>query len=164
MQYLDAGSVVYDLDAAHPPRLTVRPGETFEVATLDARAGSVIAAGWNAATEDYRSNPATGPIAIVGAQPGDILAVHIEAIELGRRGYTRCRPGRGSLGDRLQQTAGKILDVVDNRVEFVPGLWLTCRPMLGGIAVAPGTGTVPSVFAGEYGGNMDYLGAAGPPR
>jgi acetamidase/formamidase len=64
------------------PLLTVRPGSVVELSTEDCFAGNVKT------VDDLPSevctfpflNPVTGPIAVEGAEPGDLLAVHFVSI------------------------------------------------------------------------------------
>src|SRR6185369_9999954 len=76
---LSADDVVYAIDKAVPPRLTLVPPAEVIVATLDARAGRLRRPeDVESTAPDYRdrfprANPATGPIAIEGAEPGDVI-------------------------------------------------------------------------------------------
>ncbi len=89
MPFLDRDEVTYHLGADLEPRLTVDRGTAVTVATHDARSGrlqrpeDVLATRPRPDEQGYpRSNPATGPIAVNGAQPGDCLCVTIESIDL----------------------------------------------------------------------------------
>ena len=87
---LSADDVVYAIDKAVPPRLRLAAPATVTIATLDARAGRLTRPDQVEATApDYRdrfpkANPATGPIFVEGAEPGDVLTAEILRIELGR--------------------------------------------------------------------------------
>ncbi len=65
--------------ATLPPVLTVAPGDRVTTSTSDAfgqdRTGERVTT---------RGNPLTGPIAVEGAEPGDMLVVHLEHIEPNR--------------------------------------------------------------------------------
>ena len=68
------------------PIATVRSGETFKVATLDAFEDKV-----SSPDQDITQlvsvpyvNPVTGPIFVEGAEKGDTLAVRIESIRITR--------------------------------------------------------------------------------
>src|SRR5687768_16090455 len=60
---------------AHPPVLTIAPGDTVITTTVDAR-------GVNGANEKVTTgpNPQTGPFFAAGAEPGVTLVVHIEKL------------------------------------------------------------------------------------
>ena len=77
----------------HAPALAVDPGDTVVVSSLDA-AGylePMTAPGVAAATMfpgDFRGHCLTGPVAVRGAGPGDMLAVTLEALTPGAWGWT----------------------------------------------------------------------------
>ena len=73
--------IVYRLDNENATVATIDSGDTVLFETFDARTGTI--------TSEHHlldkphpkgANPATGPIAIRGAEPGDSLCVHIEDI------------------------------------------------------------------------------------
>src|SRR5215470_2432168 len=65
-----------------PPALRISAGSFVELETLDAVDGQ-IKPGTTAsdlAVDLNRAHPLTGPVYVDGAEPGDLLAVHIEKI------------------------------------------------------------------------------------
>lgn len=111
----------------------------------------------------------TGPIAVVGAIPGDLLRVETLALE--RRveyGIVSNRHGKGVLAGELPRpsddggevpvvsTFGR---VVDGRGELTEGrsrIRFALREFLGLVGVTPATETeLPSTPPGIYGGNLD---------
>jgi amidase len=149
------------------PVLTIWPGDGVRTTTLDS--GGVDEHG---VTRALFGNPQTGPFYVMGALPGDTLAVHIR----------RLRPNRDyadsldSIVHRALGTAqaaaaaelGKPRRWILERERGVarpqqPGPGLAgfeapLRPMLGGLAVAPGFGAPPASTGdtGRNGGNMDF--------
>src|SRR5690349_9514139 len=99
--YVRADEVVYAIDPDTPPRLTLSPPAELIIETLDARAGRLRRPEDAETTApDYRdrfprANPATGPIAVEGAEPGDAITAEILAIDLDERGYTLLKPAFG---------------------------------------------------------------------
>ncbi len=102
----------------------------------------------------------TGPIAVEGAEPGDVLAIEILAIDPRQNwGYTRIRPLSGTLPEdfpvrRIWHTA------IDRQrgVATVPwGAEIDLAPFFGVMGVAPPAnyGAVTSIVPREFGGNMD---------
>ena len=84
---LAAHHLVYALSPEHPPALTVPAGATVRIDTCDCFENQIQSENQDFGTLDWnRINPATGPIFIEGAEPGDILAVRIDDIQLARRG------------------------------------------------------------------------------
>lgn len=128
-----------------------------------------------------------GPVAITGAQPGDVLKV--EMVSLLPRvpyGVISNRHGKGALPGEFPENAGPQPgagaanpQAYNNVFKFVPirrigGKWFAVladngreihfpiAPFMGTMGVAPNVKTRPnSVPPGEYGGNLDirYLGA-----
>jgi amidase len=157
---LRADEVVYALDASLKPRLTLEAPAEVVIDTLDARGGRLRRPEEVEATApDYRdrfprTNPATGPIAIEGAEPGDVLTVDILEIELDDHGYTLVKPGFGVIPDLVERPLARICPVVDGIVHF-GDLRLPVRPMIGVIATAPSGEPRGTAFVGNYGGNLD---------
>jgi|SRR6267143_3658787 acetamidase/formamidase len=98
---LDARTVHYEWNNALAPRLVVEPGDTVVFDTRDAADGYYAPSSTHAdvlARGPFRGHPLTGPVAVAGARPGDVLAVEI--LEVAPRapfGWTAIRPGRGLL-------------------------------------------------------------------
>lgn len=101
-----------------------------------------------------RVNPATGPLYIEGAEPGDVLRVKIEKINVEERGVSMVEPGRGVLGDRVKEGKTRIMEVKDGKVGF-QGLSFLVNPMDGVIGTAPAGEGVNTGTPGDYGGNLD---------
>src|SRR5262245_52509109 len=64
---------------AHPPALRIKPGERIATKTADA-----AGVDWNGKQVAQGPNPQTGPFFVEGAEPGDMLVVSIEKLELNR--------------------------------------------------------------------------------
>jgi formamidase len=127
---------------AIPPVLTVEPGAevTFDLRdgldvqiTPDSTVADVLALDVN------RGHPMTGPVAIAGAEPGDLLDVEILAIEPADWGYTIILPGLGLLGHRFGEPFVVKWDLRGGvaRSDDLPGVAVPGAPFLGVIGVAP---------------------------
>ncbi len=138
-------------DAAVAPVLTVDQGEQF---WMDAR--SLLTGGLFERTGEYEklSIPVTGPIAVRGVKPGDLLRVDIHEIRIADRGAMVTMPGRGGFSGGLGR-AGQALEIVDGHVVFDDGITVPVRPMVGKIGVAPVGERPNSSTVGIHGGNMD---------
>ena len=101
-------------------------------------------------------NPATGPIVVEGAEPGDVLRVHIRAIRPEKTGALMTAPGAGALPDRVKGDT-RICPIADGHFTFM-GVELPLNPMIGVIGVAPAGEAVPCGTPGDHGGNMDTIG------
>jgi len=95
----------YSLDKAHAPVAVIDPGAELLFETWDARTGTIRSErDLLDKPHPQGPNPATGPVFVRGAEPGDALVVHILDIALGERGYTGTRPGQVSSGIRSPRT------------------------------------------------------------
>jgi amidase len=161
---LDRSVIGYAYDPALAPRLTIEPGATVVVETLDARAGSLDDREPGALFELPRppaqGNPITGPIAVRGARPGDALAVTIVAIDVAPAGWAGGHAHVNPLSPgRVPRPLGRRVAIRDGLVHFSDRFVLPLRPMIGCLGTAPALAegeTAPtSGQMGRYGGNMD---------
>jgi len=100
-------------------------------------------------------NPATGPLYIEGAKPGDVLRIDLLDISVGEQSSMVTLPGEGALGDVITEMETSILKLENKQVVFKDKVRVPMRPMIGVIGVAPATGDVPNGTPGAHGGNMD---------
>lgn len=100
-------------------------------------------------------NPATGSIFVEGAEPGDILKVKIDKMELGDMGVLATGPGLGVMGHRIDAFEVKMVPIIDGKAVFNERLQLPLNPMIGVIGVAPDGDPVSCGTPGAHGGNMD---------
>ena len=103
-----------------------------------------------------KTNPATGPVYIEDAEPGDTLKVTVEKIELADKGVAVCGEGMGTLGHILKGSHTRIIEVSNNTASFSSELKIPVSPMIGVIGVAPAEGkSINNGTPGHHGGNMD---------
>jgi acetamidase/formamidase len=102
----------------------------------------------------------TGPIAVRGAEPGDVLEVHILDIRLRQDwGWNLIKPLAGTLPDDFHET--RILNIPLDQAKMVGrlpwGLDLPLRPFFGvmGVAPPPAWGRISSLVPRAMGGNLD---------
>lgn len=100
-------------------------------------------------------NPATGPVAVAGARPGDTLTIEIIDIRVAEKGVMVAIPGWGAFGSRIKEPLTKVIPVVGEEAVFNEKIRLPLKPMIGIIGVAPEEGAVPCGTPGPHGGNMD---------
>ena len=137
----------------------VSPGERLRVQVRDAYDGffdgeSDISS-FLQARSPAKMNPATGPLRVEGANPGDALAVTIEAIKLGPVGWVAATPDTGIAGAVAVEPAVSRFLVRGDGLYLDGKLRLPLRPMLGTIGVAPADRNEIALQLGEYGGNLD---------
>ncbi|MFS2007654.1 acetamidase/formamidase family protein [Duganella sp. CT11-25] len=155
-----------EFSAHRAPVLTIWPGDTVHTKTIDS--GGVDEQG---VTRALYGNPQTGPFFIAGAEQGDTLVVRLRRLRLNR-----------DYADSLDTIVGRALTVgmaakaaglgkpVRWKLDRERGLAspeqasaglarfaVPVRPMLGGLAVAPGDGPgISTGDTGRFGGNMDF--------
>ena len=164
-------SYYFNVLGAAPPVLTIAPGDTVQTTTVDAH-------GFDATRRQVTppGNPMTGPFFVEGAEPGDTLVVHIDAITPNRTygwGNTMLAPNVVDPefvrelpwpppGERRRShwhvdVAAGAAALVDP--EAPGGLVLPLAPMLGCFGVAPAGGeAISTATSGPQGGTMDYRG------
>jgi acetamidase/formamidase len=139
--------------------LSVSPGETFIAET------ELCSGDWLESVEDrwhpgigFGPNPAV-VVEIKGAQPGDMLAVHIEDIRVDGLGYTGFGPGMTPFPDWLRHkewgVVTKTVRIRDGWIEWADDLKLPVQPMIGTLGTAPALEVFSNAWPGKHGGNMD---------
>lgn len=161
-------------DASHAPLLTVESGDLVILECVSggpevmppAGSGLEIPAKLAAI---HASNPPrlgphilTGPVAVKGAEPGDVLRVEIERIELGADwGFCGFRPLGGTLPEDFPYRRTLHIPVDrDARTGTVPvggGVTLPLAPFFGVMGVAPPAdwGAISTKEPRAHGGNLD---------
>jgi acetamidase/formamidase len=143
----------------HPPLLSVASGSELTLETQDASGGQLSAesAVADIAGLDFaRVNPVTGPIAVEGARPGDVLQIELLSVEPGSWGWTAQIPGFGLLADQFPEPWLHIWGFDGARAPFRDGINLPLQPFCGVIGVAPAEAGLHSVVPPRrVGGNMD---------
>ncbi|MGE8287042.1 MAG: acetamidase/formamidase family protein [Stenotrophomonas sp.] len=153
--------------AERAPALVIWPGDSVQTRTLDS--GGVDEHG---VTRALFGNPQVGPFFVAGAEPGDTLAITIRSLKLnrdyadsldgivGRLKTPRIATETATLGkpvrwelDRVRGTARP-----QGGSGALEHFQIPVKPMLGGLAVAPGFGypAFSTGDAGDFGGNMDF--------
>ena len=164
-------------DASDKPVLTIRSGDTVIIHTLltNSPAGlekagvapadvepalRAVFDGVPASARGPGGHILTGPIAIVGAEPGDTLEVRILKVDLAiPYAYNAFRYGAGFLTDDFPYARMKIVPLDAKRMvgKFGPGIEVPLAPFFGsmGVAPPPAFGRYDSAPPTINGGNMD---------
>lgn len=129
----------------HPdisPAVRVASGSTVEMHTIDGLDRQIkrgTTAADLASIDMGRIHPLTGPVYVEGAEPGDLLAVKIEAIDTADRGFTMVMPGFGFLREHFTtpylvhwEMSGGFAYSRD-----LPGVRIPGAPFMGVMGVAP---------------------------
>jgi acetamidase/formamidase len=159
-------------DAAYPPLLTIASGDTI---ILDCVSGGpesmpppdsgleippALAAIHAADLPRVGGHILTGPVAVAGAEPGDMLEVRIDAIEFGADwGFCGFRPLAGTLPEDFHEKylSHIPIDRAAHTCKLPWGTELPLAPFFGvmGVAPKPAYGTISTVHPRDHGGNLD---------
>ncbi len=162
-------------DAKTPPVLRIKSGDTVEIQTLITSSRERFEnAGLSADrieqplrdifNEVKDKGPGvhflTGPIYIEDAQPGDVLEVRIQKIQLAiPYALNAFSPGRGFLPDDFPYARTKVIPLDEKRMvaQFAEGIEIPIHPFFGSMGVAPPaiTGRISSNPPWVHGGNLD---------
>lgn len=149
-------NVIYAMNKDNVPVAKVESGSQIVFETCDCFENQIQLQDTVMHQVDWnRINPATGPVFIKGAMPGDTLAVKIENIKVGHQGVMVTGPDMGLLGDSLKENFIKILPIVNEKVVFSDKISFPIKPMIGVIGTAPKTASISCGTPGIHGGNMD---------
>lgn len=170
MQRVTRDHIQYVFDRHPAPVLRVNPGEVFEVETEDARTGKTRTPETTTpeyvkslrSKGQYYGNPVTGPLWIEGASPGDVLAVHLHAIDCDTLGFFGYWPFVYHLQDWLKEPFTGLVDIRDGFVSYTMQtrsgphrVRVPISPMAGCIGTAPELEVPTTSSAGRFGGNLD---------
>lgn len=156
MKILSRDHVVYALSGQAEPVLTVQPGEAVVFETYDCYGGSLLPEGNTFADFDRRyGNPATGPLRVEGARPGDMLRIEIEKIELGPVGILDIGPNSGAMKGIAPEPVIHRIPVSDGFLTYKGKVKVPVKPMIGVIGTAPAGEPVRTMTPMDHGGNMD---------
>ena len=157
-------------DAALAPVLTINSGDRVTVETVSGGPANLPGPGYHVPpelarihAECQRKMPGhllTGPIAVRGAEPGDVLEIRILDVQLRQDwGYTYVRPLAGALPDEFTAFEQIIiaLDKTRNVGRLPWGTELPLRPFFGvmGVAPPPAWGMISTIQPRAHGGNLD---------
>ena len=147
---------IFAFDGDARPALTVPAGTRVRLETADCFDDQVRSPDDVLDAVDWdRVNPATGPVFVEGASPGDVLSVLIESVDIGDQGVMAVAPGFGVLGPEFPQTIHRIVPIAGGEARIAEGVAAPLRPMVGVMGVAPAGPPVATASPGAHGGNMD---------
>lgn len=140
------------------PVATAKDGAIVEFETLDCFANQVKEDWMRMADiDESNANPATGPLYVEGAMPGDTLKVEILKMELGPKAVIIELPDEGVTGPATGAEAVKIAEVKDDVLVFSDSLELPLSPMIGVIGTANSREVVNTETPEYHGGNLDCI-------
>lgn len=136
---------------------TAEDGESLTIETIDSLSGEIQEDTDLMEAVPDEVNAATGPIAVEGAKPGDVLKVDIEDVRVNEdRGRVITVPNFGMLreSDDIEEPRSRITPVEDGTVRF-GDLAVEIDPVIGTIGVAPEEESYTTLVPHDHGGNLD---------
>lgn len=140
----------------------IEPGDVVEFSCRDATNGQL---GPTSTVADIAEldvgqvHALTGPVAIDGARPGDVLDVEILSVEHRGWGYTLVLPGEmdhGLLAEEFEEPALHVWELDDGVARFDQGIEVPLDPFPGIVGVAPAEPGPHDTFPPRTtGGNID---------
>ena len=147
---------VMAMSCENKPVLSVKSGESVTFITQDALGGQVKSADTKVDALDWNAvNPATGPLYIEGAQPGDLLKIEIKKIKVAGNSCMITGKGIGVCAESFDKILTRVMAIEKGCVNFSDKIKIPVKPMIGVIGVAPESGSINNGTPGEHGGNMD---------
>lgn len=157
MYRVEKKNLIYAMSDQNKPVLSVANGSTVVFETCDCFEDQIAAIDTPYHSLDWdRINPATGPVFVEEAEPGDILEVKIEKIHLADQGVMMTGPGLGVLGEDLSENVIQMVPIREEKVILLDKIELPLNKMIGVIGTAPANGeTISCGTPDKHGGNMD---------
>ena len=162
------GTYLYTIGPYADPVLSIEPGDRVIVETRDAFEGKITS------ESDVPSellevpflNPQCGPIFMVGASKGDVLAVHIESMAprgpqprgtccmIKEFGGLTSTYYTATLNEPLPEKVRKV-EVDEENVYWSDRVTLPYKPHIGTLSCSPQIDSINSLTPDDHGGNMD---------
>ncbi len=138
-----------------PPALEIEPGAVVTFETGDEAYERLVAGEAVESIGLENFNAVTGPVSVVGAEPGDALRIDVLAVTI-RRAFSVWLPGFGGLGGRTEELRAREIPLENGAAQITAELAVPVEPMIGCIGVAPAKGESSTLMpAYPWGGNMD---------
>lgn len=142
-------------DKENKPVAFCKSGDVVRFETRDCYDERLQADGTEIEPEQGIENPATGPLFVEGAEPGDTLKIEIQAIDVAETGLMRTSIVGGAYKALAEKRETRQFKVKNGKIDFAENISLELDPMIGVIGTAPAGEAVPNITPGRHGGNMD---------
>ena len=152
MKKLTRDNPIYILEPGMNPAITIDSGEDLLVETWDAFEG--IRDPHELEVKSLKG-PATGPIYVNGAEPGDSLKVDFISISPKEGAAHMVMPGRGFLYEDFDEGYPTVMQIRDGNVVLPSGVKLPMCPSMGVVATTPTYPQCTATDSGPYGGDID---------
>jgi len=150
---------VYEFAPDMEPLYTARDGESITFETIDSLNKAVQSDSdlMDAIPEEV--NAATGPVAVEGAMPGDVLKVEIEDVRVNEeQGRVITAPGFGLLQnhDDIEHPATRVTELTEDGESLTfKDQEVPIDPVIGTIGVATSEEAITTLTPQDHGGNLD---------
>lgn len=131
-----------------------KPGEVLLFKTKDCFCEQITDESQHIGEIDLsRANPATGPVFVEGAEPGDVLVVDIYDIQVAASGISCTFTETGPLHD-ISEPRTRVIPIENGYAKYNDISW-PINPMIGVIGTAPAEESIACGYALDHGGNID---------
>lgn len=155
MKTVSPQDVVHSMGPENKAVLEVEPGEEVKFGCMDCFSNKYQTDGCEYVEDSWEEiNPATGPVAVKGAMPGDTLVVDILDMQIPDQGVMLAWPFDLALGPRMDENVIKLVPIEGDKAKLF-GFDVPLNKMIGVIGVSPADESVHTDEPGAHGGNMD---------
>ena len=152
MKRLSREHHIYVLEPDSVPAIIIDSGEELMVETWDAFEGERDPVALEA---NLLKGPATGPIYVNGAEPGDALRVEFISITPKGGAAHMVMPGRGFLENDFTEAYPTLIELESRHAVLPSGVRIPLRPSMGLVATTPTYTQQTASDSGPYGGDID---------
>lgn len=148
---------IYEFTPDLEPIVEVDSGASLTIETRDSLDGAVQSETEVIERVPDEVNAATGPIAVAGVEPGDVLAVEIEEIRMAEEhGRVITIDGFGLLDGEpeIEAPRSRMTPIENGSLDF-QGIDVPIDPVIGTIGVAPKSQSYTTLVPHDHGGNLD---------
>lgn len=143
------------MDKNNEPVLKAKSGDKVTFQTCDCFSDVIKTEDDLVSGIDFnRVNPATGPLYVEGAIPGDVLKVDIIKIDISNQGAVVTSPGLGRLSEEIENEETVIGKIEGDFVDY-KGIKIPLNKMIGVIGTAPEDEGISTGTPYDHGGNLD---------
>ncbi|MCT6923208.1 acetamidase/formamidase family protein [Metasolibacillus sp.] len=154
--FISKEHAIYAMSADNQPACKVQSGDTIVFEAYDCFTNQITSENQIVEALDWNKiNPATGPVFIEGAEPGDVVEVDIHTIDIGDTVTLMTGPELGVLGDELDTMTIKRVPIVEGKLQFTEDIQIPMNKMIGVIGTAPAQDAISCGVPDAHGGNMD---------
>lgn len=152
---ITSDKTIFTMDKNNEPVLKAKSGDKIVFETCDCFSDVIRTEEDVVSGIDFnRVNPATGPLFVEDAMPGDVLKVEIIRIDIEEQGAVVTAPGLGRLSEKLEKEE-TVIGIIDGNFVSYKGLKIPLNKMIGVIGTAPAGEGISTGTPHDHGGNMD---------